>query len=196
MLCGCHQQLLPPAAPSTCSMTSWAMVAGTETMHGLNNTGYRDLSCTCCSVTQLCPTLCDPVDCSTPGFPVLHHLLEFAQNHVHWVNDAIQPSHPLSSPSLPALNLSFPASGSFPMSQFFTSGGQIIGTSASATALPMNIQGWFPLRLTGLISLQSKGLSRVFSSTTVWKHQFFSTQPSLWSIFHITTVSTWLLEKP
>ena len=128
----------------------------------------------CYSVTQLCPTLCDPKDCSMPGFPVLH-LLEFAQTHVHWVDDAIQPSHPLLSPSPRALNLSFPALGSFPMSQFFTSGGQIIGASASATALPMNIQGWFPLGLIGLISLQSKGLSRVFSSTTFRKNQFFST---------------------
>ena len=73
---------------------------------------------------------------------------------------------------------SFPMSGSFPMSWFFASGGQSIGASASASVLPMNIQSWFPLGLTGLISLQSKGLSRVFSSTTVWKHQFFSAQPA------------------
>ena len=78
---------------------------------------------------------------------------------------------------------SFPASGSFPMSQFFTSGGQSIGVSASASVLPMNIQDWSPLGWTGLISLQSKGLSRVFSNTTVQKHQFFSAQLSLWSNF-------------
>ena len=88
---------------------------------------------------------------------------------------------------------SFPASGSFPISQFFTSGSQSIKVSASASVLPMNIQGWFPLGLTGLISLQSKGLSRVFSNTTVQKHQFFGTQLSLWSTSHI---HTWLLEKP
>ena len=88
---------------------------------------------------------------------------------------------------------SFPASENFPMSWLFTSGGQIIGTSASASVFPMNIQGWFSLGLTGLISLQSKGLSRVFSSTTVRKHHFFSAQPSLWSNSHICT---WLLEKP
>ena len=88
---------------------------------------------------------------------------------------------------------SFPASGSFPISQFFASGGQSIWVSASASVLPMNIQDWFPLGLTGLISLQSKGLSRVFSNTTVQKHQFFGTQPSLWSNSHI---HTWLLEKP
>ena len=88
---------------------------------------------------------------------------------------------------------SFPASGSFPMSQLFTSGGQSIGASAPASVLPMSIQDWFPLRLTGLISLQSKEVSRVFSNTTIQKHQFFSTQLSFWSNSHI---HTWLLEKP
>ena len=88
---------------------------------------------------------------------------------------------------------SFPSSGSFPMSQLFTSGDQNIGASASAQDLPMNIQGWFPLGWTGWISLQSKGLSRVFSSTTVWKNQFMGSPPSLWSSSHI---HTWLLEKP
>ena len=87
------------------------------------------------SVTQSCPTLCNPMDCSMPGFPVHYQLLELAQIHVHQVGDAIQPPHPLSSPSPPA----FPASGSFPMSQFFASGGQRIGVSASASVLPMNI---------------------------------------------------------
>ena len=86
---------------------------------------------------------------------------------------------------------SFPASGSSQMSQFFASGGQSI--RASASVLPVNIPGWFPLGLTGLISFQSKGLSRVFSIKTVCKHQFFSAQPSLWSNCHIRT---WLLEKP
>ena len=88
---------------------------------------------------------------------------------------------------------SLPASGSFPVSQFFTSGGQSIGVSASSSVLPMNIQDWFPLGWTGLISLQSKGLSRVFSNTTVQKHQFFSAQLFLWSNSHI---HTWLLGKP
>ena len=88
---------------------------------------------------------------------------------------------------------SFPTSESFPVSQFFTSRGQNIGASASASVLPMNIQDWFPLWLTGLISFQSKWPSRVFSNTTVQKHQFFITQLSLWSNSHI---HTWLLEKP
>ena len=87
---------------------------------------------------------------------------------------------------------SFPASGSFPMSQFFVSGGQSIGASSSISVLPVNIQDWFPLALTDLISLLSKTLSRVFSKTTVQKHPFFDTQLSLWSDYHS---HTWLLEK-
>ena len=86
---------------------------------------------------------------------------------------------------------SFPVSGSFLMGQLFASGGQSF--RASVSVLPVNIQDWFPLELTGMISLLSKGLLRGFSSTTVWKHQFFSAHPSLWSISHI---HTWLLEKP
>ena len=95
------------------------------------------------SVIQSCPTLCDPLDHSTPGLPVDHQPPEFAQTHVHWVSDAIQPSHPLSSPSPPAF--SFPASGSFQISQFLVSGGQRIGVSASTSVLPMNTQDWSPL---------------------------------------------------
>ena len=87
---------------------------------------------------------------------------------------------------------SLPASGCFPMSQLFASGGQSIGASASVSVLPVNIQGWFPL-ITGLISLLSKVLSRVFSSTTIQNHQIFSFQPYLWSNSHICT---WILEKP
>ena len=121
------------------------------------------------SVTQSCLTLCDPMNCSTPALPVHHQLLEFTQTHIHPVSDAIQPSHPLSFPSL---------SESFPMSQLFAWGGQSSGVSASASVLPMNTQDSSPLEWTGWISLQSKGLLRVFCNTTVQKHQFFSTQPS------------------
>ena len=141
------------------------------------------------SIIQLCLPLCDPTDCSMPGFPVHHRLPEFAQTHVHWVGH--EWCHPTISSSVALFSSwvqSFPASGSFPMSWLFTTGGQNIG--ASASVFPVNIQGWFPLVLTGLKSLQSKQLSRVFSSTTNWKHQFFSTQPSLWSNSHI---HTWLL---
>ena len=131
----------------------------------------------CCSVTQPCPS--NPVDCSMPGFPVLNYLPEHAQTR--WC-------HPTTSSSVaPFLSClqSLPASGSFPMSWLLA--------TASASVLPMNIQGWFPLGLTGLISLLSKGLSRVFSSAIVVKNQFFGAQPSLWSNSHICT---WLLEKP
>ena len=130
------------------------------------------------------------MDCSTPGFPVLHYLLECAETHIHWISDAIQPSHPLSPPSPLALSLS-QYQGLF-QSWLFASGGQSIVASASAPALPMNIQGWFPLGLAGLISFLSRGLLRVFSSTTVQKHQCFSTQLSLWSNTHI---HAWLLDK-
>ena len=126
------------------------------------------------SVTQLCPTLCDSMDCSTPGFLVHYQLPEPAQTHpLHWW---CYPT--ISSSVIPFSSCfqSFPASGSFPVNQFFSSGGQSI--RASASALPMNIQDWFPLGLTGLVSLQSKGLSRVFSNATVQKHQYFSAQLS------------------
>ena len=113
-------------------------------------------------------------------------------NSCHWVSDAIRLSHPLLPASPPAFNLS-PASGSFPMSWIFPSGGQSIGVSVPASIFPVNIQSWFPLGLTGLISLQSKGHWRVFSNTTVQKHLYFGAQPSLWSNRHI---HTWLLEKP
>ena len=152
----------------------------------------------------MCPTLCDPMDCSTPGFPVLHYLLEFAQTHVHWVSDITQSSHPLSPPSpteiFPSIKVfsneltlcirwpefwsfSFSISPSnkylglisfkidwfdlltlqgilksFPVSQLFASSGQSFGASVSASVLPMNIQDWFPLGWTGLISLVFKGL--------------------------------------
>ena len=120
------------------------------------------------------------MDCSTPGFPVHHQLPELIQTHVHWVSDAIQP---ISSSVIPFSShcQSFPASGSFPMSQLFASGGQSIGASASASVLPMNIQDWFPLGLTGLISLQFKRFSRVLSNTSskasiLWCSAFFMVQ--------------------
>ena len=136
----------------------------------------RHRYCSCCSVALSGSTLCDPMDCSTPGLPVHHQHLQLAQTHVHGVTDAIPPSHPLSSPSPPAFSLSQHLS--FPVSWLFTCG-QSVGASASVSVLPMDIQGLFPLGLTSLISLQSQGLSRVFSITTVQKHQFFSAQLSL-----------------
>ena len=195
------------------------------------------------SVAQLCLTLYNPMDCSTPGLPILHYHPEFVQTHVHWVGDTIQPSHALLPLSLlpsifPSIRVSvkfshsvlsdslwphelqharppctsptpgihpnpcplsqwchpnisfsvipfssclqsFPTSGSFSMSQLFASGGQSTGVAASTSVLPMNTQDWFPLGWTGWIYLQSKGLSRVFSNTTVQKHQLFGAQLSL-----------------
>ena len=126
-----------------------------------------------------------------PSFPVLHHppVCSNSCPSSRWCHPTISSSViPFSS-----CLQSFPASWSFPVSQLFASGGQSIGVSASVLLLPMNIQGWFLLELSGLIFLQFKRLSRVFSSTTVQRHQFFGTQPSLLSSSHIHTR---LLEKP
>ena len=144
----------------------------------------------CCSVTQSCLNLCDPMHCSTPGFPVLYHLLEFAQTHVRWVSDAIQPSHTMLSPSPPAFNLS-QHQGLFKWVSY---------SHLVAKVLEFQLQhqssneysGLISLGLTCWISSQSRGLSRVFSNTTVQKHHFFHAQPSLWSNFHIYT---WLLGR-
>ena len=146
----------------------------------------------CCSVSQSCPTLCNPMDgMQHAGFPSPSPAPGVCSNSCPlsgWCYPTI------SSSVFPFFYLqSYPASGSIPMNQLFASGGQSIGASASASVLPMNVEDWIPLRWTGLISLQSKGLSRVFSNTTIQKHQFFNTQPSLWSNSHI---HSWLLEKP
>ena len=143
------------------------------------------------SVPQSCPTLCNPMHRSTPGLPVHHQLPEVTQSHIHWVGNAIQSSHPLSSPSSPALNLP-QHQGVF---KWISSSHQVVKVlvSASASVLPVNIQDWSPLGWTGWISLQSKKLSTVFSNTTVHKYQFFGTQLSSQSNSHIHTR---LLEKP
>ena len=139
------------------------------------------------SIARSCPTFCDPTAaCSTATLPCPLPTPRVCSNSC----PLSQWCHPtISSSVIPFSSClqSFPASGSFQMSQFFASGDQSIGASASASVLPVNIQDWFPLGLTGLISLQSKGLSRIFSNTTVQKHQFFNTQPSLWSSSHIHT---------
>ena len=135
------------------------------------------------SVTQPCPTLRDPMDHSTPDLPVQHQLPEFTQTHVHWLGDAIQPSHPVvpfsSSPQ------SFPASGSFPMSQLFTWGGQSIGVSASTSVLPMNTQNWSPLGWTGWISCSPRD-SQECSPTP----QFKSINSSVLSFLYSPTYLT------
>ena len=130
------------------------------------------------SVAQLCPTLWDPMNSSTAGLPVHHQLPKSTQTHVHWVSDAIQPSHPLSSAYSPALNL-YQHQGLFQRVSSLHQVAKVFRVSASASVLPMNTQDSSPLGWTGWISLRSKGLSRVFSNTTVQKHQFFCAQLSL-----------------
>ena len=126
------------------------------------------------------------------GLPVHHHLLKFTQTYVHWVGDAIQPSHPLSSPSPPAFNLS-QHQGLFKWVSSSPQVAKVLEFQLQHQSFQwVNIQDWFPLWWTGWISLQSKGFSIVFSNTTVQKHQFFSAQLSLWSNYHI---HTWLLEN-
>ena len=144
------------------------------------------------SIAQSCPTLCHPIVCSTPGLPVHHQLPEFTQTHVHWVSDAIQPSHPLLSPSPPAFNIS-QHQGLFKWVSSSHQMAEVLEFQLQHQSFQWTLQDWFPLGRTGWISLQSKGLSRVFSNTTVQKHQFFSAQLSLQSNSHI---HTWLLEKP
>ena len=144
------------------------------------------------SFTQSCPTLCDPMNRSMPGHPIHYQLPEFTQTHCHRVGDTIQPSHPPSSPSPPALNLS-QHQGLLKWVSSLHQVAESIGVSASTLVLPMNTQDWSPLGWTGWISLQSKGLARVFSNTTVQKHQFFGTQLSSQSNSHI---HSWPLEKP
>ena len=163
-------------------LSDWTIIEAPSALHSVQFS----------SVTQLCPILMRPHEpqharppcpSSTPGVYPTSHPLSW------WCHPTISSSViPFSS-----CPQSFPASGSFPMSQFFTSGGQSIGVSASISVLPMNTQDWSPLEWTGWISLQSKGLSRVFSNIIVQNHQFFGAQLSLESNSHI---HTWLLEKP
>ena len=141
----------------------------------------------CCLVAKSRPTLCNPTDCSTAGLPAPHHLSEVAQVHVHWISDAIQPSHPLMPSS--SLNLS-QHQGLF---QWISSSHQV-AKILEFSIIPSNeYSGLISFRIDWFDLLASKRLSKVFFSTTVWKHQFFGTQAFLWtnSHFHL-----WLLEKP
>ena len=137
--------------------------------------------CYCCSVAKLCLTACNLGNCRTSGCPVLHYLPEFAQTPLHWVDVAIQPPHPLS-PTSPALNLSQHL-GLYQWVSFSHQVAKVwkLEASALASVLPGNIQDWFSLGLTSLISLLSKGLLRVFSSIAIWKHHFFSAQQGMWA---------------
>ena len=143
------------------------------------------------SVAQSCPTLCNPMDCSTSGFPVHHQLLELSQTHMHRVGDAIQPSQPLLSPS--------PLPSVFPSIKVFSNEASLHIRwpkywSFSFNISPSNEDSWLiSFRIDWFDLLESKGVSRVFFSTIIQKHQFFSAEPSLWSNSHICV---WLLEKP
>ena len=153
----------------------------------------RELKPGLCSISKSCPTLCKPIDNSTPGFPltISGSLLKLMSIELVMPSNYFILCRPLLL--LPSI---FPSIRVFSNEKIYSYGQKLlvkVGTSASASVLPVNIQGWFPVRLTGSISLQSKALSRVFSSNAIWKHQFFCAQPSLWSNSHICT---WLLEKP
>ena len=164
---------------------AWCALAKTEPILGSTVGSQLTCRCCCCSVALLCQTLCGPTDCSTPGFPVLHHIPELAQTHVHQVCDAVQPSHSLTSPSPRAFNLS-QHQGLF---QWISSSHQVAEVLEfqlqSASVLPMNIQDWFPLGLTGWISLQSNRLSRVF-----WTQQFNSINSSALSLLCDPTLTS------
>ena len=175
---------------ATCG--AWSFLLHGSWQYTGRRTVFKNVtSCCCCSVVKSCLILCNPMNCSMPGFPVLQLSPWFCSDSSLLSQGCYPVFHP-PSPHSPLAIQSFLASGSFPVSRLLASGGQSIGVSASASVLPVNIQGLFPFGLTGLISLESKGLSRVFFSTTVWKYQFFGTQPSFWSTSHI---QTWLLEK-
>ena len=142
--------------------------------------------CCCCSINKSRPALCNPMDCSMLGFPVLHCLPRVCINSCplsRWYHPPISSSVVPSSSCLQ----SFPALGSFPTSWLFASGSQKYWSFSFIISPSYEHSGSISLWLTSLISLQSKGLSRLFSSTTVWKHQFFGAQPSLWSSSHIHT---------
>ena len=155
----------------------------------------KNLFYSCFVVVQL-PSrvwLCSSMDCSMPGFFLCPSLSPKVCSNSCLLN---QWGHPTVSSSVSPFSSwlhPFPKSGSLPIRQLFASGGQSIGASVSASVFPMNIQDWFSLGLTGLLSLQSRGPSRVFSSTTVWKHRFCISEPCLWSISHI---HIWLQGKP
>ena len=184
----CHGETKP-----MCTATKESPHTTAKTQHKKINKKQNSIqSVQFSSVAQSCPTLCDPMNCSTLGLPVHHRILEFTQTPVHRVSDAIPA---ISSSVIPFSSCpqSLPASKSFPMSQLFAWGGQSTGVSALASVLPKNTQGWSPSEWTGWISLQSKGLSRVFSNTTVQMHQYFGAQFSSQSN---SSIYTWLLEKP
>ena len=164
---------------------------GEQTQSHFGDSSFTCLKCTCCrSVAKLCPILCNPMDYSMPGSlssTIPQSLLKFMS-----IKSVILSKHLISATPFSFCLQSFPASGSFSVSALFELGGQSTGTSASASVLPMNIQGWFPLGLSGFFFLQSKGLSRVFANTTIQKHQ----NSSFSLLYGPTHIHTRLLGKP
>ena len=192
-----HHQL-PPSVSACVPRVLWNVLFSLECAHSspmalhLLKQLFPQVQCRlccCCSVTKSCVTFATPWTAACQAslsFTISQSLPKVKSIESMMSSNRLILCHPLLLPSI------FPSIRVFPNSQFLASCGQTIAASASASVLPMNIQDWFPLRWTGLISLQSKGLSKVFSYTTVQKHEFFSTQLSLWSSFH---TCTWLLEK-
>ena len=142
--------------------TRWAVMGFRNRERSLVKSLDMLICCCCCSVPKLCLTLCDPVDCSTPDFPVLHYLLELAQTHAHWVNDAIQPSHPLLF-----LSSIFPSVRVFSNELALCMRWPKIWSFSFSIIPSKEIPGLVSFKWTGWISLQSRGISRVFSNTTV-----------------------------
>ena len=151
--------------PMGCLRTYWGEVSELVSLHLTTSFLLATACFCCCSFAQLFLTLCHPMDWSMPGFPVYHQPPELTQMHVQPVGDAIQPSYPLLSPSPPAFSLS-------QHQGLFQGVSSLHQVTKSASVPPMNIQDWFPLGWTDLISLQFKGLSRVFSNTTIQRHDF------------------------
>ena len=174
-------------------LKSWDSTSRAQEANRFTNVHASYLVCCCCySVTQSYLTLCNFMDCSMPGFPVLCDLLEFAQTHVCWIGDAIQTFHPLPYPSPPAFKLSSSIRVFYNELTLHTKWPNY--WSFSFTIGPSNVNsGLISFTIDWYEILAVKGLSRVFSNTTVKKHQFFGIQPSLWSNSHIRS---WLLEKP
>jgi len=178
------------------SVLAWR-IPGTGEHGGLPSMGshrvghdWSDLAAAAAAaVVKSCPTLCDPMDFGTPGFPVLHYLLELTQTHVHWIGEAMQPSHPLLPPSPPVFDLS-QHQDLFQWGSSLYQVAKVLELQFQSTSPSNEYSGLIFLGLTGLISLKSKGPSRVFSSTTIQRCQFFSAQPSLWSHSHIRTWQT------
>ena len=182
-------------APKSCWLPSWHLPHGIGiTCLGIFLSPWTEIRASGSSVLFSCQVMLNSVTLWTAAHQApLSFTISLSLFKLMFIEPVMLSNHLIFCLPFSSCPQSFPASGSFPMTQLFVSCDQSTGALALAPVLPMNIQGWYSLGLTGLISLMSKGLPRVFSSTTIWKHQFFGAQSSLWSNCHI---HTWLLEKP